>query len=115
MPDGRVRYWQTVVPRVMRAELLQEVHAGVISGHLGQKKTLSRLRQCFYWNAWRHARMVSGVRHLQRQEGASKENESALAVVSGGGTDGTDSCRHRRTITTQGNHYICVIMDYFTR
>ncbi|XP_042889542.1 uncharacterized protein LOC122264610 [Penaeus japonicus] len=39
--------WVIVVPRAMHAELLRELHAGV--GHLGEKKTLSRLRQHFYW------------------------------------------------------------------
>ena len=39
--------WLVVVPRSLRAELLQELHAGLTSGHLGERKTLSRLRQRF--------------------------------------------------------------------
>ncbi|KAK3878771.1 hypothetical protein Pcinc_016582 [Petrolisthes cinctipes] len=41
--------WLAVVLRALRAELLQEVHAGLTSGHQGVKKILSRLRRCFYW------------------------------------------------------------------
>ncbi|KAK3878810.1 hypothetical protein Pcinc_016620 [Petrolisthes cinctipes] len=41
--------WLVVVPRALRAELLQGVHAWLTSGHQGVKKTLSCLRRCFYW------------------------------------------------------------------
>ena len=41
--------WLVVVPRALRAEVLKELHAGVTSGHVGEKRTLQRLRQRFYW------------------------------------------------------------------
>ncbi|KAG7158852.1 putative Integrase zinc binding domain-containing protein 1 [Homarus americanus] len=43
------RYWQTVLPRKMRSEIPREMHNNLTSVHLGVKKTLSRLRQRFYW------------------------------------------------------------------
>ncbi|KAG7160425.1 putative Integrase zinc binding domain-containing protein 4 [Homarus americanus] len=43
--DGLNRYWQKILPRKMRSEILGEMHSNPTSGHLGVKKTLSRLRQ----------------------------------------------------------------------
>ena len=40
---------QLIVPESLRDEVLQELHAGVLSGHLGQEKTSERLRKRFYW------------------------------------------------------------------
>ena len=36
---------QLVVPSSLRVEVLQELHAEVIRGHLGEEKTLGRLRK----------------------------------------------------------------------
>ena len=47
-PDRRT-WTQLVVPRVLREELLQDLHAGVMGGHLGAEKTLGRLREQFFW------------------------------------------------------------------
>ena len=40
---------QLVVPKCLREEILQELHGGVVSGHLGVEKTLGRLKERFYW------------------------------------------------------------------
>ena len=40
---------QLIVPLSFRKEVLQELHAGVVGGHLGQDKTLGRLKERFYW------------------------------------------------------------------
>jgi len=52
--DGTIQYWQTVVPRSIRSRILEENHNNVTSGHLGVRKTLSKLRQRFYWIGMRH-------------------------------------------------------------
>lgn len=44
--DGHL---QLVVPGVYRNEILQELHDGIVGGHLDQVKTLSHLKECFYW------------------------------------------------------------------
>ena len=49
LKDGKVGFQQTVVPKVLRADLLWETHGGVAGGHLGVRKTLSRLRHRYYW------------------------------------------------------------------
>ncbi|KAG7158022.1 hypothetical protein Hamer_G014905 [Homarus americanus] len=43
--DGLNRNWQTVLPRKMMSEIFREMHNNLTSGHLGEKKTPSFLRQ----------------------------------------------------------------------
>ena len=38
-----------VVPKAMQEEILENVHAGVGGGHLGEEKTLQKLKERFYW------------------------------------------------------------------
>ena len=40
---------QVVVPRSMRKGILEELHAGVSGGHLGESKMLGRLKERYYW------------------------------------------------------------------
>lgn len=51
--DGQVKFWQTVVPRQKRAELLRKARGGNVSGHFGVKETLARLQQRVYWAGMR--------------------------------------------------------------
>ena len=41
--DGQVRWKQLLVPRSLRATLLQHLHAGPTAGHMGVKKTQDRV------------------------------------------------------------------------
>ena len=44
------RGWtQLVVPKKFRLDILRELHEGVAGGHLGEVKTLSKLKERFYW------------------------------------------------------------------
>ena len=47
--DGTSSYLQWVVPSSLQKEILDELHGGTQSGHLGEEKTLSRLKERFYW------------------------------------------------------------------
>ena len=38
-----------VVPAALRCDILQELHEGSLSGHLGAEKTLGKLKERFYW------------------------------------------------------------------
>ena len=43
-------FWtQFVVPCVLREQILQELHAGSLEGHLGEDKTNGKVREHFYW------------------------------------------------------------------
>ena len=47
--DGFQYHLQFVAPRQLHPEILEELHSGAVAGHLGEEKTLSRLKQRFYW------------------------------------------------------------------
>ena len=46
--DARGRT-QLVVPQSLRKEIIQELHAGATEGHLYEEKSLSKLKEQFYW------------------------------------------------------------------
>ena len=49
-PDsGGTCHYQLIGPQSLRSTVLEEVHAGVVGGHLGQEKTLARLKERFHW------------------------------------------------------------------
>ena len=55
--DGTSSYLQWVVPSSLQKEILDELHGGTQSGHLGEEKTLSRLKERFYWpGQWNNVR-----------------------------------------------------------
>ena len=44
------RGWtQLVVPKKFRQDILRDLHEGVTGGHLGEAKTLSKLKERYYW------------------------------------------------------------------
>ena len=47
--DGKSVRWQLVLPRPFRKEILNEVHAGQLSGHLGVRKTEAKVKYRYYW------------------------------------------------------------------
>ena len=51
--DGTEKKPQLLVPRSVVTEILQEVHNGISGGHLGVTKTLSKIRERFYWPAYK--------------------------------------------------------------
>ena len=48
-PDDSTITLQQLVPESKKEEVLKEMHQRVLSGHLGEDKTLTRIKECFYW------------------------------------------------------------------
>ena len=42
--------WQLVLPKSLRKEILIHLHDHITAGHLGQHRTLAKVRQRFYWH-----------------------------------------------------------------
>eukprot|EP00731_Ephydatia_muelleri_P015777 Em0009g201a len=40
---------QIIAPAIIRQDILKQLHEGILGGHLGEGKTLSRLKERFYW------------------------------------------------------------------
>jgi hypothetical protein len=47
--DGQTITWQIVIPDKLKASVLQQLHDSVTGGHLGVKKTLSKVRHIYFW------------------------------------------------------------------
>ena len=118
-PDGSNARNQIVIPRSRVPEVLREVHNGVTGGHLGVTKTLSKLRERFYWanckddvKDWcRKCVMCAASNGPQRRGKAPMRQYNVgspferIAIDVAGPFPETDG----------GNKYIIVVMDYFSK
>uniref|UniRef100_A0A1B0GHP0 RNA-directed DNA polymerase n=2 Tax=Lutzomyia longipalpis TaxID=7200 RepID=A0A1B0GHP0_LUTLO len=108
-----------VVPRAIVPEILCEVHDAPAGGHLGIKRTLKRVRERFYWPF--HTRdvrdFVATCQKCGEKKGPQRKTRGQLSPTAIG-------CPFERIavditgpfpITTRGNRYILVAMDYFSK
>ena len=47
--NGESKYFQFLVPRSLKKEVLGEVHNVVMGGHFGCRKTLEKVKIKYYW------------------------------------------------------------------
>lgn len=111
--------WQLVLPKGLRISLLRQLHDNPVGGHLGVSKTLAKVRERFYWIHCRRdveewcqrcdlcaARKGPSVKQrslLQLYNVGEPMERVAIAVL--GPLPDTD----------QGNKYILIAMDYFSK
>ncbi len=111
--------WQVVVPREKREEVLRQLHDSPAAGHMGGYRTTERVKQSFYW---------VGIRRDVRQHcrrcdpcTAMKNRREAPKVPLKQHETGCPSERVAVDITgpfntsKDGNKYVVVIGDYFTK
>ena len=118
-PRESGEHLQLVVPNVLKKDLLQELHAGVASGHLGEEKTMSRLRERFYWpgqwNAvqdWCRTCAVCATRKTKAPKArAPLQTITASYPMQIIAMDILGPLPESES----GNKYVLVIGDYFTR
>ena len=76
--DGRTVRWRLVLPEKFREVVLQELHGGRASGHLGVTKTLAKVKLRYYWPV-----MTADVRSfLRRCEMCGRRKSPAKRRVS---------------------------------
>ena len=110
---------QLVLPQGYREEVLNQLHNSPISGYLGIKKTIARVKERFYLNGYTQETR----RWCQRcdtcaSRGGSPKKPKAGMKISNVGTpleriaiDITGPC----TPSDQVNKYVLVVGDYFTK
>ena len=110
---------QLVVPENLRDRVLKASHTSVLSGHLGLKKTLSKLQRSFYW-----LNMRETVRIFLKNCvtcGSRKRPTSKPRAPLGEYTSGSPMDRVAMDImgpfptSSKGNRYVLVIGDTFTK
>ena len=110
---------QQLVPKALQNEVLCQLHEGIGGGHLGIDKTLSRLKERFYWpghhmdvtNWCRSCKTCASRKDPPRRPRAPLKNMKAgypLQIIA------TDIIGPFPT-SAEGNKYILVASDYFTR
>ena len=110
---------QLVVPMSQRKIVLAELHEGVTGGHLGQEKTLMKLKERFYWPGhWNDVQNWCNTcaACISRKTPAPKQRASLQSILVG---------QPMQLVAVDilgplpesgnGNSYILVVGDYFTR
>ena len=117
--DGTERKTQLVIPKCRVPDVLKEIHDGSGGGHFGVNRTVERLRQRFYWvnskedvKEWcKKCVVCAGSNGPQRRRRAPMRQYNVgspferIAIDVAGPFPETD----------EGNKYIVVVMDYFTK
>lgn len=118
-PRGHNNVFQLLVPRQIRPRVLRLVHGSVGAGHFGVTKTLHRLRSRFYWPGCRQdvELYVHRCDSCTAQKGPTRRSHAPLQQYQVGAPMervGVDILGPFPT-TDQGNRYVLVAMDYFTK
>ena len=117
--EGDQTKWHVVLPEKMRKEVVQELHGGKSSGHLGMKKTTGKVRMRFYWVGM-DADIRSVVRKCDvcarrktplKKRKAPLQQESVGAPMERVALDVVGPLPE----TERGNKYILVVGDYFSK
>lgn len=116
---GKRISWQVIVPEIYRADILKSLHDAVTAGHLGVNKTLSRIRERFYWPG-----VGSSVKDWCRKceqcsarKSPSKSYKAPMKIYNVGAPMERVALdiMGPLPVTERGNKYILVVGDYFTK
>eukprot|EP00731_Ephydatia_muelleri_P039162 Em1159g2a len=111
---------QVVVPKAARCQILKQLHEGAFGGHLGEAKTLNRLRERFYWPGYSEDAVVEWCKTCPTcaaRKNPSRKSRAPLQSVTAGyplqlvAVDIVGPLTPSKTENT----YILVASDYFTR
>ena len=115
----RSTWLQLVVPHTLREEVLEELHAGALEGHLGEEKTLYKVKERFYWSG-----MQQDVRDwcqtcetCATRKRAPKKNRAPLGTIKTGYPMQVVAVDILGPLpeSEAGNSYVLVAGDYFAK
>jgi len=117
--DGNSSRRQLVVPEALVPDVLKSVHSDVSGGHLGVTKTLAKVRERFYWPACRIdvEDWIQRCSSCNASKGPNTRGQARMQVYNVGypferiATDIAGPFPE----TDQGNRYILVVGDYFSK
>ncbi|KAI5753631.1 hypothetical protein M8J77_001985 [Diaphorina citri] len=117
--NGRSSRLQIVLPHTRVKEVLEEFHGGVTGGHLGINKTLDKLRERFYWLHMKQD-VEDWIRRCSNCAGSKgprtrSRGELQKYVVGAPFERIAMDVAGPFPETNNGNRYILVIMDYFSK
>ena len=98
---------------------MQELHAGATEGHLGEEKTLLKIKERFYWPGMQQDvhNWCQRCATCATRKTALKKNIGPLETIETGFSHASCCCGHSWTLpeSTAGNCYVLVAADYFTK
>ena len=117
--DNTDDYLQIIIPRILKTDILKEMHDSLLSGHLGIKKTYSKTMQRFYWFELK----VDVDVYIKKCDICSSIKAPAKHVRGPLGEMRCGSPWDRLStdilgplpISERGNKYIMVVTDYFSK
>ena len=118
-PSETQSWLQLVVPQTLQQTILKELHEGVAGGHLGQDRTLQKLKERFYWpshfNAvrdWCQTCPECATRKLK-----APRRRAPLGTITAGYPTQIMAVDLLGPLpeSDNGNSYVMVVGDYFTR
>lgn len=108
-----------VIPKSLQGKMLWFLHDATTAGHLGVKKTLQRVKQRYYWigssrDVKRWCQNCSGCSSRRRPQ---KKFQAPMQVYNVGAPLERIAIDVLGPLpeTQQGNRYILVVMDYFSK
>ena len=111
--------WQAIVPLSQRRTVLRYSHDIKLSGHLGIKKTLGKIRQKYYWPGLQNdvKNYINGCETCAKRKGPNQTKKAPMQVTRSGYPMERIAVDILGELpeTEQGNKYILVVSDYFTK
>eukprot|EP00731_Ephydatia_muelleri_P032795 Em0024g339a len=117
--DGRSQHLQLVLPSVVRESVLQDLHSGSMGGHVGESKMIHLVREQYYWPGWKESvkEWCRKCRTCSTRKMAPPSKRAPLQTLQAGyplqivAVDILGPL----PVTAQGNKYVLVACDCFTR
>ena len=116
---GEKRLWQLLVPKKLQGHVLEQAHSHRLSGHLMARKTLSRIRDHYYWSGYRRAveRWCKQCDVCAARKNPTKRSNAKLKQYVTG--EPLQRCAldimGPLPVTDRGNKYVLVLADYFSK
>ena len=111
--------YQALVPRNIRRTILNCCHDIKTSGHLGVSKTISRVKQKFYWPGLQSdvRSYIAGCEACSKGKGPIPTKRAPMQIVRSGNPMERIAIDILGELpqTAKGNKYILVVSDYFTK
>ncbi len=116
---GHDSWTQFVVPLKLRDEILKELHSGALEGHLGEDKTVGKVRERFYWPGMQRD-MIQWIRtcpECATRKSPFQRNRAPLKTVASGFPMQVVAVDILGPLpeSTAGNSYTLIVSDYFTK
>lgn len=117
--DGKSKHLKLIVPQRMTNEIMRILHDLPSAGHLGVNKMTDKVRQRYYWKGWREDVENHCRKCLKCAEHNPAKKRARAPLISS--TTGYPMERVAVDVvgplpkTRNGNRFILVVCDYFTK